>query len=114
MEKSTKKKVIALCILFAVVYCIHGFIGPAVSMYQTMQTGEFVSHNFLGWYHILTSVLVAAFYLPLAVKIRQLTKEANMRGLKGFSTFIVIALSVFTVLNTIAIIVGLIFPGLLD
>lgn len=112
MFNTPKKKAIALCILFGVIYCIHGFIGPAVSMYQAMQTGEFVRHGFLGWYHILTTVLVAAFYLPLAIRIRKLTTEANVRVLKGFFAFIVIALSAFTILSAICIPVGLLFPGL--
>ena len=111
MFNTPKKKAIALCILFAVVYCIHGFVGPAVSMYQTMQTGEFVSHGFLGWYHILTSVLVAAVYLPLATKIRRLTKEANMRVLKGFSTFFIIVASFWLAMNAISIIVWLFNPS---
>ena len=113
MKNSPKKKTILLCILFAVVYCIHGVSGPAHTMYQAMQTGVFASHSFLGWYHIMTVVLVAAVYLPLSIQINRLTKEANMRVLRGLSMFFIIALSAFLVLNAIAISVWLINPEIL-
>ena len=112
MFNTPKKKITALCIVFAVIYFAHGISGSLYTIYQVHLTGVFATHDFLGWYHILTTVLVAAVYLPLSVQIRRLANDADMRGLKGFSTFIVVALSVFTVLNTIAIIIGLIFPGL--
>ena len=113
MKNSPKKKTILLCILFAVVYCIHGVSGPAYTMYQAMQTGVFASHNFLGWYHIMTVVLVAAVYLPLSIQINRLTKEENMRVLRGLSIFFIISLSAFLVLNASAIIVWLINPEIL-
>lgn len=113
MKTSPKKKAILLCILFAVVYCIHGVSGPAYTMYQAMQTGEFVSHGFLGWYHTLTLAMVAAVYLPLAIAINRLTRQASMRVMKGISMFVIVALSAFVVLNAIAIIIWLINPGLL-
>ena len=111
---SSKKKAILLCILFAVIYCIHGVSGPAYSMYQAMQTGVFASHGFLGWYHILTLGLAAAIYLPLSIRINRLSKEANMRILKGLSVFLIIALSAFLIMNAIVIMVWLINPGILS
>ena len=109
MEHSPKKNAILLSVLFAVVYALHGMSGPLSAIYLTTATGEFVSHGFLGWYHILTSVLAAFFYLPLAVHIRTLAKQADMKILKNLSTFVIVALSAFTILNPIAIIVTLIF-----
>lgn len=111
MNLTPKKKVIALCILFAVVYCLHGVSGAVSTVYLTIQTGTFYSHSFLGWYHILTVVLVAAFYLPLAFQINRLAKEANMRILKGFSVFFMIVAFFFLTMNIIAIVVWLFNPG---
>lgn len=113
MDHSPKKKAITMSIIFAVVYCIHGSSFPVYSIYQTIQTGSFVSPGFLGWYHILTIVLVAAVYLPLALLINRRSREANMRVLKGISLFVIVALSTFLALNAFAIIAELINPRFL-
>ena len=111
MKNNPKKKAIALSILFAVVYCLHGGLAAGSSVYLTIQTGVFYTHDFLGWYHILTITMVAVFYLPLAIKIRRLTKEAGMQILKGFSTFFIVVASFFLTMSAISIIVWLFNPG---
>lgn len=41
MKNSPRKKAIALCILFAVVYITHGLSGSLYTIYQVHRTGVF-------------------------------------------------------------------------
>lgn len=112
MNSSPKKQAIALSILFAVVYMIHGISGPAYYMFQSMQTETEAAIRFLGGYHIITLAMAALFYLPLSICIRRLAKQAQLRILKLLATFFIVVFSWFVVLNAILIIVWLFNPSL--
>ena len=97
-----KKKIIALCILFAVVFVIHGVSGPML-MFYSIWTGTADPTVLMMKYYLVTVAMVALFYLPLAIWIRRLAKKAQMGGMKILSLVVVIVLAAFLGANAIAI-----------
>ena len=97
-----KKKITALCILFAAVFVIHGVSGPLLTIYSTW-TGSADPFVLTMQYYFVTVAMAALFYLPLAIWIRHLAKQAQMEGLKVISLVAVIILTTFVTANAIAI-----------
>lgn len=111
MDKLIKRKAIRLTILFVISYCAVGFFGALTTVYNTIQTGAAATPTILGGYHILLLVTVPLYFLPLAVKINRLAKEAGMKILRSISLFMIVCFAVFTFFNIIITIVYLINPG---
>ena len=97
-----KKKITALCILFAAVFVIHGVTGPLL-MFRAIWTGSADPFVLTMQYYFVTVAMAALFYLPLAIWIRHLAKQAQMEGLKVISLVAVIILTTFVTANAIAI-----------
>ena len=98
-----KKKIIALCILFAVVFGIHGVSGPMFFMYYSMSTNSIVPDALIIRYYMITLAMVALFYLPLAIWIHRLAKKGQLDGMNILSLLVVIVLAAFLGANAIAI-----------
>ena len=112
MPNSPQKKAIALSALLAAVYLLHGISGPVSAIFLTITSGETLSLDFLRWYFIITFVMAAAFYLPLAICVNRLAKKACMKVLKIISIVIIIPCCVFVALGAVVIIAALISPGI--
>ena len=98
-----KKKIIALCILFAAVFCIHGVSGPMFFMYYSMSTNSIVPDALMIRYYMITLAMAALFYLPLAIVINRMAKKAQMQALKFIALAVVIVLGLFLAINAIVI-----------
>ena len=98
-----KKKIIALCILFAAVFCIHGVSGPMFFMYYSMSTNSVVPDAMIVRYYMITLAMAALFYLPMAIVINRMAKKAQMQALKFIALAVVIVLGLFLAINAIVL-----------
>ena len=98
-----KKKIIALCILFAGVFCIHGVSGPLFFMSYTIRTNSMVPDALVFRYYMISLAMAAFFYLPMAIGINRLAKKAQMRVLKFITLAVIIVLALFLCINAVAI-----------
>ena len=111
MDNSLKHKAIKLTVLFVISYCAVGFFGALMTVYNVIQTGAAAAPTLFGGYHILVLVTVPLYFLPLAVKIQKLAKEAGMKILRGLSIFMIFGFSMFIFVNIIIIILHFTNPG---
>ena len=98
-----KRKITALCILFAAVFGIHGVSGPMFFMYYSMSTNSIVPDALMIRYYMITLAMAALFYLPMAIVINRMAKKAQMQALKFISLAVVIVLSLFLAINAIVL-----------
>ena len=98
-----KKKIIALCILFAAVFCIHGVSGPLFFISYAMRTNSMVPDALIFRYYIISLAMAALFYLPIAIVINRMAKKAQMHALKFIALAVIIVLALFLCINAIAI-----------
>ena len=98
-----KKKIIALCVLFAAVFCIHGVSGAGSFIFHAITTGTAVPDSMIARYYFVTVAMAALFYLPMAIAINRLAKKAQMQALKFIALAVIIVLAAFLGANAIAI-----------
>ena len=98
-----KRKITALCILFAAVFVIHGVSGPLLMIHSLTMGYTAVPISLVIPYYLVTLAMAALFYLPLAIWIYNLAKKARMEGMKIISLVAVIVLTTFVTANAIAI-----------
>lgn len=98
-----KKKIIALCILFAGVFCIHGVSGPLFFISYTMRTNSMVPDALIFRYYMISLAMAALFYLPMAISINRLAKKAQMHALKFIALAVIIVLALFLCINAVVI-----------
>ena len=111
MDEITRRKAIRLTILFAISYGAVGIFGALSTLYNTIQTGMASTPTIFGGYHMLLLVTVPLYFLPLALKINRLAKEASMKILRGISFFLITCFAIFLFFNIIIVIVFFINPG---
>ena len=112
MDNSIIRKTIRLAMLVVVSYCLVGFVGSITTVSHTIHIGSAAEPTILDGYHILVLITVPFYFLPLAVKISKLAKEAGMKILRGISIFVITTFVLFVFVNIIIIIVYFINPGL--
>ena len=111
MKNNPRKKAIALCIIFAAVFVLHGVSGPLSIIYQTVTNSAFDSASFLIRYYCITLAVASLVYLPLSIGINRLAKKAQMQALKIISLVAVIVLAVYLSINAIVIPLVLFMAG---
>ena len=106
-----KRKLIRQILLFLVSYGFMGVLGSAISVGTTIKTEEFYMPTMASGYYGLAILLVAVYFLPLALKIHRGAKELGWNFIKYISMFVIATFGFALVMSVIAFVVYLVNPG---
>ena len=106
-----KRKLIRQILLFLVSYGFMGVLWFVISAGTTMKTGEFYMPTMSSGYYGLVVLLVAIYFLPLALKIYRGAKELGWNFIKYISMFVIATFGFALVMSVIAFVVYLVNPG---